>query len=478
MESDFDLLTTMKHTVKFDFKTLQNQVEEVIRTSQHFHNLDMNIDELMNDWLRAKYRFIEKLNGNLIYEVEEPVTFHLNDESKTQRLHEFADYVYIHYNNQFLSAFLYDLNVEDFYNNKTSKDYQFPYSRVPKNTKVIKAFKYFIRDEELLNKIQYQASQIIQENCIHGKLCLSVHPLDFLSASENTHNWRSCHALDGEYRSGNLNYLMDSATVICYLKSAEPAHLPHFPQDLLWNSKKWRVWLYFSNDDNMLFFGRQYPFSSEVGLKYVLEEVLPKINLGKWDSLYESKVNFLKETRTGETFYFRNFVPVGNTLKPLNELVVNGKHTFHYNDVLNSSCYNALYTYRNRYDYLFDNKTRETNSLTVFVLGRKCRCPLCGKEYIDRANIMACDDCIYTYGLDCDDDEYEHCDICGMEITDDEVHYTDLTGAPLCTSCAESSTVECCQCGIIDFPEEMKFNGEDQKFYCPHCYNELHKDDD
>lgn len=229
MESDFDLLTTMKHTVKFDFKALQNQVEEVIRTSQHFQGLDMNIDELMNDWLRAKYRFIEKLNGKLIYEVEEPVAFHLNDDSKAQRLHEFADYVYIHYNNQFLSAFLYDLNVEDFYNNKTSKDYQFPYSCVPKNTKVIKAFKYFIRDEELLKRIQYQASQIIQENCIHGKLCLSVHPLDFLSASENTHNWRSCHALDGEYRSGNLNYLMDSATVICYLKSAEPAHLPHFP---------------------------------------------------------------------------------------------------------------------------------------------------------------------------------------------------------------------------------------------------------
>lgn len=33
MESYFDLLTTMKHTVKFDFMTLQNQVEEVIRTS-------------------------------------------------------------------------------------------------------------------------------------------------------------------------------------------------------------------------------------------------------------------------------------------------------------------------------------------------------------------------------------------------------------------------------------------------------------
>ena len=28
---------------------------------------------------------------------------------------------------------------------------------------------------------------------------------DYLSLSENAFNWRSCHALDGEYRAGNLS---------------------------------------------------------------------------------------------------------------------------------------------------------------------------------------------------------------------------------------------------------------------------------
>ena len=42
---------------------------------------------------------------------------------------------------------------------------------------------------------------------MEGYLYLSIHPLDYLSISETNHGWRSCHALDGEYRNGNLSYL-------------------------------------------------------------------------------------------------------------------------------------------------------------------------------------------------------------------------------------------------------------------------------
>ena len=73
-----------------------------------------------------------------------------------------------------------------------------------------------------------------------------MHPLDYLSLSENTYNWRSCHSLDGEYRAGNLSYMMDKSTVICYLKSNDDVILSNFGPEVKWNSKKWRVLLYFS----------------------------------------------------------------------------------------------------------------------------------------------------------------------------------------------------------------------------------------
>ena len=118
----------------------------------------------------------------------------------------------------------------------------------------------------------------IQENKVTGTLCFSVHPLDFLSSSENNYNWRSCHALDGEYRAGNLSYMLDKSTIICYLKGAEKVKLPLFPEYIPWNNKKWRVLLHFSENWDIIFAGRQYPFESEEGIEIVRTLLLSKIN--------------------------------------------------------------------------------------------------------------------------------------------------------------------------------------------------------
>lgn len=135
--------------------------------------------------------------------------------------------------------------------------------------KIIRAFKYFCEDKEILNEIQSIASMMIQNDKVSGILCMSVHPLDFLSVSENAHNWRSCHALDGEYRAGNLNYMADNSTVICYLKSTHKAQLPNFPEDVKWNSKKWRMLLFFDNYYDTMMAGRQYPFTENSLLLYI-----------------------------------------------------------------------------------------------------------------------------------------------------------------------------------------------------------------
>ena len=40
-----------------------------------------------------------------------------------------------------------------------------------------------------LYTLQNKASQIIQEDCVEGTVCFSVHPLDYLSISENIYNF-------------------------------------------------------------------------------------------------------------------------------------------------------------------------------------------------------------------------------------------------------------------------------------------------
>jgi hypothetical protein len=61
----------------------------------------------------------------------------------------------------------------------------------------------------------------LQQNKITGRLCFSVHPLDFLSMSENNCGWRSCQALDGDFRAAALAYMIDSSTVVAYIEEED-----------------------------------------------------------------------------------------------------------------------------------------------------------------------------------------------------------------------------------------------------------------
>lgn len=453
----------------FDLQEIKKQVESVIKYSQGF-SCDINADNIIQDWFTAKKDFIDRFKGSLIYQHPELITFHLDEKSKKQRVYEFANKVLDCYNNTALSGFLYDLNIDDFYNNKTSKTYTVGNEYlIPKNFKVIKAFKFFIKNKNLLTELQNKASQIIQEDSVKGYLCLSVHPLDYLSASDNVHNWRSCHALDGEYRVGNLNYMMDSSTIICYLRSEKDEKLPFFPKDIPWNSKKWRVWLYFSESRDMMFAGRQYPFSSDRGINYVKDNLLPTCGLNNWSNFYTTKLSYCIDKQTNEVFHFEKHIPVGMTLKPLKELVKNGELTFQYNDLLYSSCYDAMYAYEKTVDYPWmQPKTYSTSESTRFSIGKKCKCPICNTNYINQPKFFACTSCINKHDL------YEDtvsCDSCGVEVNINRAHYVKELGEFFCDDCYNHELVYCEICGKKNYPEEFKYIEEDNIYLCKTCFH-------
>ena len=416
------------------------------------------------------------MGGNLIYQSDKKVSFELDVSSKLSRLRKFAELVEFHYRNEPLCRFLYSIDVNDFYNNKTSREYEyFPLEGgskvIPKEFKVIKSFKFFESNPKILEDLQNEASRIIQENVISGYLCFSVHPLDFLSASENVHNWRSCHALDGEYRTGNLNYLMDSSTVICYLRADKEAKLPHFPESVPWNSKKWRTWIFFSEDKAMMFAGRQYPFSNDKGINYIKDTILPELDLGFWTAFHETKISKMTDEKTQQTFYLNdNYLPVAGGLKGLREIVQEGANTHMYNDILESSCYIPLYAYKSsdneRYLSLWGLDTGLTSSRTVFNIGESCLCPICGKQEIDSSEIMACFSCIGKYQLS-EDEDYYICEICGLSISEEETRYLPLSNQYVCPYCYENETFTCQRCLTRDVPDVVQiFHGVP---LCPEC---------
>lgn len=93
-------------------------------------------------------------------------------------------------------------------------------------------------------------SQIHNQKKTSGELCLSIHPLDFMTMSDNGNNWTSCMSWNNEggYRRGTVEMMNSCCVVVAYLKSNKDFNLytgcckDDYCNDELsiWNSKKWR----------------------------------------------------------------------------------------------------------------------------------------------------------------------------------------------------------------------------------------------
>ena len=461
----------------FDIKQIEEDVKKVLECSQGFSSKLLGVPNILDKWLKNKEYFINHMGGNLIYQTEGIVSFELDDNAKRDKMNRFADLIEEHYENWGLCNFIHELSTEDFYKNRTSQEYVINMVdvTVPKNFKVVKAFKFFVDNKDVLKQLQSEASRIIQENVISGYLCFSVHPLDYLSSSENIHNWRSCHALDGDYRTGNLNYMVDDATVVCYLRAEKQAVLPHFPEDVLWNSKKWRTLFFFSNDKTMMFAGRQYPFTANKGIDIVKDKVLPALKMGEWTGWKSTCLSSYKDSLSGQNFNFTKMIPVGNTLKEFTEVVSDGYNTFHFDDLLRSTYYSPIWSYK-KSSRLFWNpeNTGCSDRNTAFTIGESCPCPCCSYGYISFPNIMLCPSCAGEYNYD--NEDYFECEVCGSMTYYDDMYDLEYSGTRVCPNCYRTATARCQECGVQDLTDVVKYHEGDSRCLCPECW-ELSKEE-
>lgn len=468
----------------FDLDTIKQQFTDVLRYSQEFGDVELRgIDTIFDTWYNNKSSFIRKFNGHLSCGMND-ISFELDKQAKMDKISHFAGRVYDYYNNPRLATWLEDLSPDEFYNNRTTNEYAYstawwrsgedPTIIIPKNFKVVKAFKFFEDNTDKLKQMQSEASQIIQENIVSGTLCLSVHPLDYLSLSENVHNWRSCHALDGDYRSGNLSYMLDSSTIICYLRADKLGILPHFPETVPWNSKKWRVLLFFSNDKTMLFAGRQYPFFSGQSLEIIKDKLLPQLDFGTWTSWKDTMISSYDDKRSKESFTFSRMIPVGNTLQRFDKIIQEPPNPLHFNDLTRSSCYSPIWSYRRSKDPYWKcwSDTGASSQFTDFKIGTNCICPICGKHDIAFTDMMVCPDCASNY--DYNSADYRECEVCGSITHIDDMVDLPLSGAWVCQRCYNMETVRCQECGEIDLPDVIRYWDDTEMLLCRDCHDEKH----
>lgn len=460
------------------YEDIREQFKSVISFSQNIP--DPNVDYLFREWEVNKAKFIARFGG-LIYEWSEPIEFTLDENQKRMRAMEFATTVSDTFNNPNLAEFI-DENLDGFFENKVVKTCG--EKGIPTGMKLLKAFKYFEPNKAALRSIQDMASNIIQENKVKGTLCFSVHPLDFLSSSENTYNWRSCHALDGEYRAGNLSYMVDKTTFMVYLKGADNQKLFGFGP-VEWNSKKWRMLIHVAENDDIMFAGRQYPFSSKSGIDTVLNIYNNLMITGPfgygtykyagWRADYvDSYVPYDATSMDVSYDLATRYLVYDNQLVDIRNIVKEGHNCLNYNDILKSTCYKyPYYAILDPYSYhslphLLENP---------IVVGEEVPCLHCGEELISNPETMRCDDCELEHGTE-ENDVYSSCDCCGARIYVDDAICVGDDGDLICDACFHAHAFVCDCCGNVYYEEDRVFvpdknNEEDGSWYCRGCYEDM-----
>lgn len=380
-----------------------------------------DFDYLFRFWDKSKQKYLKQIFGDkLILEKEvnlvktnadlaNDLDDALYNEGENEEICDFISEIKcIDYNNVRLYGVLDELtSVEtlaeneykgesiSFTNPATGKEIKIQKGCKPVRTigKIAKEFN--IKGFEEFRKIH---SIVLTKKNLTGKLCLSIHPFDYMTMSDNNSNWSSCMNWmeEGCYRQGTVEMMNSKMVIVAYLKANNDFVTT---KDYTWNNKKWRE-LFIINKDIITNI-KGYPYAS--------------------DALTLATLNWLKELAAAADFgnFSDTAVYWDNDTNPKN-ITVNTVTNYMYNDFC-SECRH----------YSYFNKEILDNVDTVLTLSYSgiSECMATGEADPDiDENTCAL--------VSVDADEYDKCSCCGRPIYDDErYHFRDEC---ICESCWEN----------------------------------------
>ena len=306
----------------------------------------------------------------------------------------------------------------------------------PKSGKSMKVFKgmkpmkilhrliqEFNGDEELFEAFRTWHSMQLNQKHMDGELCLSIHPLDYMTMSDNDNDWKSCMRwtddgrcdTHGDYRSGTVQCMNSPAIIVAYLHNPEHKFYP-IDSTCGWNSKQWRE--LFIVHEGIINEIKGYPFQDEsltnTCLMWIKE--LAAKNLG-WT--YENEEIDVGKTiiDTSDKKVYLTFDSGDYMYKDIGSI---GKHRGRINK-------EKLF---NIDKYITQESKTINNVLNVFITipyGGYATCMSCGCELNgEQSERVMCDNC----------DTVMICSCCGEPIYEDcSTYWIDDRDEPVCETC-------------------------------------------
>lgn len=285
--------------------------------------------------------------------------------------------------------------------------------KVSNGMSIMKAIKKVVKalgiDEKLYDDFRNYHSTFFQQKAINGTLHLSIHPLDFMTMSDNAHNWSSCMSWKegGGYRLGTVETMNSPMVIVAYVTDDKKLSIPG---DAEWNSKMWRTLIVVN--DCFATTVKGYPYQSEMfaaeALKFLAEvSGRYKSTVEPWSAKWDCGMNGYILPKKGEAYGYAD---------------INTKDHAMYNDFGNCKHY-LIWS---------PEAEKETNYESICYAG-EAECMTCGT--------------VLDYDDFCDDGE----------------------GMLSCGNCGEQEYCERCNCRIYPGDSRHWVDGE---LYCDYCYDE------
>lgn len=286
-----------------------------------------------------------------------------------------------------------------------------------------------IKAETEFENARLEHSRLLNQKKLKGTLCLSIHPLDYMTMSDNANRWSSCMNWTngpGDYRQGTVEMMNSPMVVVGYLRDANEMSLG-YPHEY-WNSKKWRS--LFIVNENAILSVKDYPFYCPELLQMCTEWLRDLANVCENVFPYPTQI-----------------IPIDNTFE-----YVDGEKYFVSPSTDCASMYNDFNCTKAHYGSL-SIKSPKIDDYTqahkiAFNYAGLSECMWCGDTFPDfyEDSYVVCTDC-------CTNAYYEYCDCCGAELGEDDAYW--LNDVPMCWDCYCDHTEECAISGDRYDREDM-----------------------
>ena len=287
-------------------------------------------------------------------------------------------------------------------------------------------------------KLRLKHSEIIQKLKKIDKVYVSIHPLDFVTLSDNANNWSSCVSIDetGCYRAGLGELLTSPTSIVAYTVDNNKKYtIGNFS----WNSKTWRQLFYL--EEACITSSIAYPRRNEKLTQFILEKLrkLAKDRLGyEYDEGF-----FFRECGNFSSSLHKNDGTLLNTIK---EIYFDSNVKRMYDDLNKSSSSQNLFFVINEEKILKKSTVEsgqyfEEKPVYVIQMSGEAICLNCGSSITyNGGESHLCSECyeeICTYCVDCGEAIYE----------EDSIYYYE--DEAYCEHCFNNNFISCTFCGEI-----------------------------